>query len=81
MKRRLTTLPEAPVAFATAFANLPKTPSAGEPTRREEVPVGGVSMGRFLFFCVGGLTDTRSGTPSMHIKHSAAEGILTPEGA
>ena len=50
----------------------------GEPTRREEVPVGGVSMG---FLCVAGLTDTKSGTPNIHIKHSAAEGILTPEGA
>ena len=31
--------------------------------------------------CLGGLTDTKSGTPSIHIKPSAAEGILTPEGA
>ena len=38
-------------------------------------------MGRFHFLCVGELTATRSGTPNIHIKYSAAEGILTPEGA
>ena len=80
------TLPEAPAEPSPRHLPRQKPyqkhkPSAGEPTRREEVPVGGVSMARFLFSCVGGLTDTKSGTPNIHIKHSAAEGILTPEGA
>ena len=38
-------------------------------------------MGRFLFSCVGGLADTKSGIPNIHIKHFAAEGVLTPKGA
>ena len=64
-------------AFATAFAKSPKT-LGGRAYTKGRSPSGRSLNG---ISCVGGLTDTKSGTPNIHIKHSAAEGILTPEGA